>query len=427
MSRKLLTGRVINFSYNILVLRSIVRIDTIRTLFLGGYMKSKINGNVIMTFLATLVFSSFTFAGQTDQTSVEAPLPALLFEPDHYLSYDIKAGPHRAVIVTLQDQFLGPVPFVVNKPIKLLNPALKRHNNTVIDIKYPRLHYTVYDIRLLEEISINADVLVFNQFGQFSLNEFRPSRLLAPTRKILQSSTTNPSDDTAPNQSLKADHYLCYDVPPQTVNVDLVYLKDQFRSRGLQNQNLVVTRLCNPVAKRHDDKFFEILHNVETNHLLCFDIPNKEIFKIGSLIDQFGNKAAIALNDDEFCVPSVKIKLTSDQCEGSLPDFENQCNGLCPNPTDVCLPDPISQLCRCSDTIPTQCADTVPDSDGQCNGECPDNQICIADLTNDSCQCQEITFPCGLGEDGQCGGACPTGETCIALPGTIECECVSFN
>jgi hypothetical protein len=368
--------------------------------------------------VATVISLLLSFSSSADNSLV----PRQIFEPDHYLSYDVKAGPHTVETVTLKDQFIGPVDFIVEKPIKLLNPTLKRHNNVVVDIKYPRLHYTSYQISPIQDLQVNATVLVYNQFGQFVFDQFRPSRLLAPTRKVITPTFTNPTDKPGADAALQADHYLCYDIPRQTVATSFGYLKDQFRSRGFEN--LIATRLCNPVTKVHGEKVFQIVHQNEMNHLLCFELSKKTIFKMAALVDQFGTKGAVAFNDDELCVPSIKIKLSSDQCEGSLPDFEGQCNGSCPDPTNVCLPDPASQVCRCRDGIPTQCVDNVPNPDGQCNGECPDNQVCIADLVNDTCQCREITNGCTLSADGQCGGACPAGEICIAVPGANECDCI---
>jgi len=368
----------------------------------------------------SLLISSLVYANRTPL--IAEPTVAQIFEPDHYISYDIQAAPHSAALVTLKDQFIGPVDFIVEKPIKLLNPTLKRHNNQVFEIKFPRLHYTAYQLRPLQDVAINASVLVFNQFGQFFFNEFRPTRLLAPTRKILTPISDNPNDHLLPNLTLLADHYLCYDVIPQTVTTEFGYLKDQFRSRVFEN--LIVKRLCNPVAKRHGNQSFDIVHNSEMNHLVCFEMPKKRILKIAALVDQFGTKGAVALNDDELCVPSVKFKLSSEKCDGSFPNFEGQCNGSCPIAGQICLPNSITQLCQCSDGIPTQCIDTLPNSDGQCNGECPPNQTCVADLTNDSCQCREVVDLCAITADGICGGSCPVGETCINVPGTNECDCV---
>lgn len=368
-----------------------------------------------------LLFSSFVFAHMTPL--VAGPVATQIFEPDHYLSYDVQAAPHSPVRVTLRDQFIGPKDFIVEKPIKLLNPTLKRHNNQVFEIKYPKLHYTSYQLKPLEDVVINSTVLVFNQFGQFIFNEFRPSRLLAPTRKILTPLSGNPAEDLKPRHTLLADHYLCYDVLPQTVTTQFGYLRDQFRARTFEN--LIVRRLCNPVAKRHANRDFDIIHNNETNHLLCFELPKKRILKFASLVDQFGAKGAVFLNDDELCVPSIKFKLSGGECEGSLPDFDGQCNGSCPTPSQICLPDPATQLCRCADEVPSQCVDTTPGSDGQCNGECPPNQLCVADLTNDSCQCQEILEPCAISADGICGGSCPAGEICINIPGANDCDCVA--
>lgn len=383
------------------------------------------------------------------------------FEPDHYLSYDIKTTSIRKHTVSLRDQFIDWTDFRVVKPKKLLNPTVKRHNNKVYEIARPRLHYTAFEIKAAEPIDVVAPVVVTNQFGTFTLDKFRAELLLAPSLKKSLSSfdeELDPDDEIA----LTADHYLCYEIPRFEVETSSGFLKDQFRGREFGR--LVARRFCNPVAKIHNDKIFEIINDVQNNHLMCFDLEKERILKAVALLNQFGLKKALVFNDDQLCVPSTKIRIP-EPCTGSVPDNEGICNGVCENTTDicvptaagicdcvpnepqlcsdtfpdegicngvcfgtneVCLPDTTNQQCRCFPPETKPCVDSTPNSDGTCNGFCENpNQQCVVDAANNTCLClPETTTPCSFSDNGQCGGSCPTtAEVCIFVPTLNNCLC----
>lgn len=342
------------------------------------------------------------------------------FQPDHYLSYNIKTGPMRSHKVSLRDQFMDWTDFIVTDPIKLLNPTLKRHNNQVFPINNPQLHYTAFQLKETAPSNISAKVLVHNQFGNFTLDKFRPDRLLAPTHKKVLSLFG--SD----NEATPGDHYLCYEIPPVTVTTSFGFLKDQFRSREFET-TLIAKRFCNPVAKIHEDKLFEIENDDITNHLMCFELDKKRILKLVELVNQFGRKKAVVTSDDEICVPSLKIHLPV-ECKGSLPNDEGLCNGQCPNPDDICRAETASGLCSCFPGHPLPCTDGIPDSQGICNGQCDDpNTICLADPASNKCNCIPTTpkfCSDGLPDPaGQCNGECPRGEACVVNTDQ-KCRCV---
>lgn len=385
---------------------------------------------------------------------------AQAFQLDHYLSYDIKTTSSISHSIKLKDQFIDWTDFRVNKPMKLLNPAVKRHNNQVYGITNPQLHYTAYRLEG-QDLSIIAPVIVSNQFGQFILEQFRADRLLVPTRKI----NFTPFDDAdridAQGFDISEDHYLCYEIPPITIATDSGFLKDQFRGRSFGN--LVAKRFCNPVAKAHDGRVSEIINDIPDNHLMCFELDKTRILRVVALFNQFGAKKALVVRDDELCVPSIKMRLpelcvgsTPDNdgvcngmcptpsdiclpdeasgacdcfpnqpelCEDTTPDADGMCNGICDNPDDVCLPSLTSDFCQCIPTTPRICTDTLPDPNEQCNGLCPDGEVCVVspDL---SCECQPQILPCGVMPDGQCGGLCPDNLICRAIAGTDICECL---
>ncbi len=376
------------------------------------------------------------------------------FEPDHYLSYRIKSAAIRSNKIRLQDQFIDWTDFVVSKPSQLLNPTLKRHDNKVHEIKNPRLHYADYRLRYEQDINVSANVIAINQFGTFNLKEFRPHSVLVPTEKRTFSWFGDDAKD------VPGDHYLCYAIPPITVENEFGFLKDQFRSRVFEK--LTATRFCNPAAKIHDGKRYDIENKEEENHLMCFDIGPRRILKVVQLLNQFGNKKALVVRDHELCVPTIKIHLPT-ECKGSFPDEQGVCNGDCPNPTDtcqptatgpcecrpaqpvpcsdstpdgegmcngectapntVCLPDSTLTKCNCVPDLPLECADTLPNADGVCGGFCPSGENCVVNA-DDRCECQPEVRLCGRQDDGQCGGECPTAaDVCVNNPLNDECFC----
>jgi hypothetical protein len=342
------------------------------------------------------------------------------FDPDHYISYDIKTTSSTSHKIRLKDQFIDWTNFRVRNAIKLLNPTLKRHNNQVFEIKNPRLHYTAYKLDYRQAITINKHVEVTNQFGTFKLETFRPDRLLTPSLK--RNLSLLASQEARPPQ---ADHYLCYEIPPVTITTDFGFLRDQFRRRSFEN-TLIATRFCNPVAKIHDNRTYPILNDDEANHLMCFQLERERLFRIVAILNQFGVKKALVTRDDELCVPSVKRDVVI-ECLGSLPDEDGICNGLCPNPNDVCRPSATNNECTCVQDPVELCIDSIPDPDGVCGGLCVDpNDSCLPSTTGDFCSCvPQVDFPCSLNADGQCGGFCQDpAQVCTIIPGSTNCACI---
>lgn len=345
--------------------------------------------------------------------AVSSSLGATSFAPDHYVSYDIKAGPFNATLVTLTDQFINAVNFMVIRPIKLLNPAVKTHAGTTSTIQNQNLHYTAYQIATRSLPKIHKKVTISNQFGTFTLDSFAPSRLLVPTSK---------TEVTLSSDGISAipvgDHYLCYDIKPQTLSpVQFGFLTDQFRNRAFDV--VKASRICNPVHKVHGAVDYPILNDFDTNHLMCFDLKKIRVRRVVDLSDQFGDKRGLVLNDDELCLPSTKNPITNDQCEGALPDNQGVCSGLCPNVNDSCLPDPTTGFCACV-SAPSSCSGSAG-ANGVCNGDCSDaTKICVPNSTTQVCECHTI---CGSAATPECSGDCPVGSQCGLAAGGGSCIC----
>jgi hypothetical protein len=378
--------------------------------------------NISLCLIA--IFISSTGISSTKE-KIKAP-----FEPDHYISYDIELRKFKNQKVELRDQFISFTTFNVLKPTKLLNPTIKRHANTVTKVRNKYLHYAAYPVTTTAPVQVNATVKVSNQFGDFVINSFKPEYLLAPTLKTRLpqryfSFELEPSDVIMP-MNLNADHYLCYEIRPQTVLTGGGFLRDQFRGREFDL--LVARHLCNPVDKIHGRRLYRILHPDDSNHLMCFDLKPLDINRRVLLSNQFGVRAAAVLNDDELCVPSVKVKI-HDQCEGSTPNSDGMCNGACPNPNDLCRPLATAHVCACFPPEPTPCGATGPDN-GECNGFCQNTtQTCQVDPLTDKCNClPAVPTPCTDGTpdaNGQCGGFCQNpNDKCLVDAAGGKCECV---
>lgn len=363
--------------------------------------------------------------------------------PDHYMTYDIEAGPALREKVELTDSFLQAT-FIVGAPAKLFNPTKKRHNGQVYPINNEELHYTGYRVRALDDISLEKSVLVYNQFGMFNFKTFNPSLLLTPSikREVFSFSDGNVRDP----DDFNADHYLCYDVEEQDAGYFQGILRDQFGRRDIGS--LTARRICNPVAKRHGDKNYEIKDDTALNHLMCFQMEQEFVLRLVTLKDQFGKKLGLVYQDDEVCVPSVQVEIPHNHCTF---DEEGVCGGECEDGL-VCGIEDASNMCTCIPAVPAcgydeervcggaclegetcqvdadgNCGCVFPevscgyDEDGTCGGVCPEGQDCGIDQ-EDNCLCQGPSTECGYDEAGVCGGTCPEGERCDVDP-SGDCSC----
>jgi hypothetical protein len=79
--------------------------------------------------------------------------------------------------------------------------------------------------------------------------------------------------------------------------------------------------------------------------------------------DQFGRRTVQKLIPQILCGPARKGEPPpTEPCDATAP----QCNGVCPNPIDLCLAmDTVPPSCQCGPQV--ACGQTFP----QCNGLCP--------------------------------------------------------
>jgi hypothetical protein len=96
-----------------------------------------------------------------------------------------------------------------------------------------------------------------------------------------------------------------------------------------------------------------------------------------------------------------------------------QCGGVCPNTTDICIPNTDGTTgCHCEPPQQDPCNQSAP----LCDGVCPvPGDLCVADAVG--CHCEpppdhcDQTYPA-------CDGPCPVaGETCVQNTATQMCDC----
>jgi hypothetical protein len=154
---------------------------------------------------------------------------------------------------------------------------------------------------------------------------------------------------------------------------------------------------------------------------ICYRIkcPKVSIPAI-SVSDQFGTRDVSGFVPMLLCTPAKKAYDLPDECIGQQAP---QCNGLCPNPADICRPEgPIPGPCICQPPPHDLCEDTEP----VCNGDCPQvlgtpPTVCRPTADGTDCSCQQPPTPCS-GTAPQCNGDCPTGSKCLRTS-TGKCEC----
>lgn len=101
----------------------------------------------------------------------------------------------------------------------------------------------------------------------------------------------------------KGDHYLCYNTD-RPWKEDVV-LRDQF---GIfKFQTYAITRVCNPVEKRHGDKMFEI--DRKDLHYVCYRGETHYINRAVRINNQFGPADLKLTGPTELCLPSGKVEL----------------------------------------------------------------------------------------------------------------------
>ncbi len=100
---------------------------------------------------------------------------------DHYLIYEIIAGPPVNVMVDLFDQFLDQPGVMVYEPVLFANPVRKTHDGMIIEIENPDAHLVFYST---DPGPFMADISIFNHFGLQILTVDDAALLGVPSEKI---------------------------------------------------------------------------------------------------------------------------------------------------------------------------------------------------------------------------------------------------
>lgn len=260
----------------------------------------------VLTVVLLTMFSAITIYAESEAKE-------RCVEPDHYLAYPY---PLTRGLPTdsfgLTDQFTtGTFSFATLPRGLLLNPATKWHDGKRSDPVRPHTHYLSALITSTAFVTDFFPVSVFNQFGNYSFSEddFSPVgyRLLVPSlkRACPEGDCNLQATASCPGCFPEGDHYLCYDLLDQSeVCSTKARFKDQFITKRVV-ESLVPTRFCNPVTKVFNGQSF-VANNVDTNHLLCYSIEDKNISpRLVDVLNQFGEQSGLVRENNEVCVPST--------------------------------------------------------------------------------------------------------------------------
>ena len=210
----------------------------------------------------------------------------------HYWSYKLQQ-PNSPTVPDVQasDQFFQfPVSITPYRQARLLN-WVHKNNSTVSDTL---VRYTWWDLQ--EQIPVNQNVIVDNQFGRYEVGVDHLSFMLVPTRK-----NTDPAGGP-----LQANHYLCYKVhgfPAPGLPYDM---QDDWRHDVVSPQ--AIEFLCAPCIKYHNGNTFPILD--PNTHLAAYPISTTSESFSPYLSNQFatGGVQVQAGGTEYIFVPSVKVE-----------------------------------------------------------------------------------------------------------------------
>ncbi len=238
-----------------------------------------------------------------------SPIPPL----DHYLGYSAKtpkSGPFSPLGVQLNSLFSYGT-FRVEKPVMLLNPTEKEHDEDLTEIAAEDFHLVAYKLtpRAAAFEPITA-VLVANQFGEATLDLRRQADLLlVPSTKSLEGPAPE-DEDIFENDR----HFLCYAVS-EPLSLGSVALRDQFNESFRSFTPVRASRLCVPVEKTLLDGDGEpigetTVGNLESEDaLVCYTLTGQQrgrpAIRQPWTANQFGALRLITTREMQLCVPST--------------------------------------------------------------------------------------------------------------------------
>jgi hypothetical protein len=222
-------------------------------------------------------------------------------EPDstHYWTWTIEQPLAITAIVQVRDQFtqtFRPLDFLVQR--RLLNPAIKRHNNQLYVPGDTTLHLTWWDVR--PTYRVNEPILFYDQFYPTGA----PTVVDTLAFMLVPASKTRPGvPPLPPPPPGAATHYLCYRIlaPPPNVTVTLA---DQFRTAEVTV--LEARYFCAPCFKQHGAATYPPAD--DRTHLVLYRVVNPfTIFPV-LLWDQFAQRQTFVFQtpDEYLVVPALK-------------------------------------------------------------------------------------------------------------------------
>jgi len=251
-----------------------------------------------MRTYAVTLFALLALAG-----ILSTPVSAQPFFPEnHYAVYRLVEPVSIDAELLLRDQF-GEYLYHVAHLDKLGNPA-RKNNEPMFD---PFLHQTWW--RIDPDVTGPVRTVYFNnQFGGQRWTVKQPSYLVLPADK-------QDYPGAPPGNPPHWNHYLCYDAEGPMIDLT-VTITDQFGT--LTTMLLRPLYFCNPTDKTHDGRPYPIVEPFP--HLACYLVEPLLVGRQVSTTDQFHHGPNIAEELCWFCVPSDKQQVipTSETTWGQI-------------------------------------------------------------------------------------------------------------
>jgi len=234
-----------------------------------------------------------TFTMPARDVTVTANFEAITL--GHFKFYDVddtSTPPPIGTEVQLEDQF-GAITAMVQEAIVFGNAADKVHDDVLTPMSDPDHHLTLYRLEYEDDTPQYWVVGVKNQFGDNQeLTVTGPSWLAVPTTKA------------GHEEPVCLDHFLVYDVVPQTYEPVEVELNDQFTQETVTVYEPYF--FANPVKKTVGSEVTKIQN--PDDHLVFYWIEGESYETSVQFDNQFGDEQTLALTDPVLmAVPSEKI------------------------------------------------------------------------------------------------------------------------
>ncbi len=248
-----------------------------------------------VTIAATATGPTATPTGPA-ATATPTPSATPTTDLNHFICYEIHTPALNRAGVSLVDQF-GNSTATVKRAKRICLPADKNDEDPVA-VGQPETLTSFTIKQTSPKFARQKGINVTNQFGQVTMDVFKPDRLFVPTSKSL-------AGTPAPPMFPGLDHFKCYKVALVKTRVPGVKVDDQFGTITVDVKKPL--HLCVPVDKNGE--------GIPTpgQAAMCYLVrttngtppPQKHLPNTLYTTNQFGSEALEVFGPRELCVPST--------------------------------------------------------------------------------------------------------------------------